>query len=188
MQLAGARSSVAGVFSRLPYVDLLQLFHAAKGHPVEDGVLHPHHQSRGDHKLPVFVIDLVHGLGDLVQGGGEELQLFVRGVDEVVDADSQVSHLLWVAGAVEEAQGLNIDVAGGVDRHVELAANVSPGEVGVDHGHLAGCCLAAGAADPGDTMVAGVIGAGTAGFGGSGCFGGGRLASNAGCNTNGPDH
>jgi hypothetical protein len=75
-----------------------------------------------------------------VLGGGEELQLFVRGVDEVVDADGQVAHLLWVAGAVEEAQGLNIDVAGGVDRHVEFTANVPPGEVGEDHRHMDAVC------------------------------------------------
>jgi hypothetical protein len=48
-----------------------------------------------------------------VLGGGEEFELFVRGVDEVVDADGQVAHLLRVTGAVEEAEGLNIDVAGG---------------------------------------------------------------------------
>ena len=48
------------VFLWLLLVELLQFLDAAKGDPVNDRVIHIHHECRHDDKFAVLVIDLVY--------------------------------------------------------------------------------------------------------------------------------
>ena len=41
-------------------VQLLQLLHPAKSNPVNNGVIHPHHECWRNDELAVFIIDPVH--------------------------------------------------------------------------------------------------------------------------------
>jgi hypothetical protein len=68
-------------------IQFLQFLHAAKGNPVNDRLIHAHHQSRRNHKLAVFVIDPVHYLSHGMGFGGKHLQLLALMGDEVIDTD-----------------------------------------------------------------------------------------------------
>jgi hypothetical protein len=54
--------------------------HASKGNPVNDRVIHAHHQGRRDDKFPVLVIDLVHRFGNRMGTLGKDFQLFASGL------------------------------------------------------------------------------------------------------------
>jgi len=55
-------------------IQLPQLLHAAKGYPVKNNVIHPHHQRRRHHKLAPAVIDPIHRLRHRMGGRGGILQ------------------------------------------------------------------------------------------------------------------
>jgi hypothetical protein len=74
----------------LPLIELLQLLHAAKGNPVNDRLIHPHHECRRDDKFVVFVIDLVHYRSYRMGAGAKQLQLLAVMGDEVIDTDPQI--------------------------------------------------------------------------------------------------
>ena len=85
------------VFLWLLLVEFLKLLHPTKSNPVNDSLIHAHHQSRGDDKFPVFVIDLVHCLCHSMRPGGKHLKLLALVRDEVIDTDCQVPDPLFVA-------------------------------------------------------------------------------------------
>ena len=47
---------------QLLLIQSFQFLHAAKGDPVNDRLIYPHHECWRNDELPVFVIDLVHCL------------------------------------------------------------------------------------------------------------------------------
>jgi hypothetical protein len=61
-------------------IEFLQLLDTAKGNPVNNRLIHPHHQSWRDHKLTVFIINLVHCLRYRMGVLGKHLQLFASGL------------------------------------------------------------------------------------------------------------
>jgi hypothetical protein len=85
------------VFLWLLLVEFLKLLHPTKSNPVNDSLIHAHHQSRGDDKFAVFVIDPVHCFGYRMGFGSKQLQLLALMGDEVIDADCQLPDPLWVA-------------------------------------------------------------------------------------------
>jgi hypothetical protein len=75
------------VFLWLLLIELLQFLDPAKGDPVNDRVIHAHHQRRRNDEFTVLVIDLVHRFRNCVGFGGEQLQLLAVMGDEVIHAD-----------------------------------------------------------------------------------------------------
>ena len=78
-------------------IKLLQFLHAAKGNPVNDRVIHPHHERRRNDEFPLFVINLIHRFSYGMRFGAKHLQLFAVVGDQVIDTDSQIPHPLWIA-------------------------------------------------------------------------------------------
>ena len=69
------------------YPTPFQFLDTAKGDPINDRVIHPHHQSRRDDEFAVFIIDPVHRLGNRMGFGAEHLQLLTVVGDELIDTD-----------------------------------------------------------------------------------------------------
>jgi hypothetical protein len=77
-----------------------------KGNPVNDRLIHAHHQRRRNNKLAVLVIDLVHCLGNRMGTGCKQPQLLaVMGDEAINDRDLVVSiilgFLLFLAGVLD---------------------------------------------------------------------------------------
>jgi hypothetical protein len=56
-------------------IEFFQFLHPAKGDPINDRVIHAHHQSWCNDKFTIFVIDLVHRFGNRVGALGKLFQL-----------------------------------------------------------------------------------------------------------------
>jgi hypothetical protein len=76
------------VFLWLLLVEFLKLLHPTKSNPVNDSLIHAHHQSRSDDKFPVFIIDLIHCFSHRMGTGRKQLQLLALMGDKVIDTYS----------------------------------------------------------------------------------------------------
>jgi hypothetical protein len=100
------------VFLWLLLVEFLKLLHPTKSNPVNDSLIHAHHQSRGDDKFPVFIIDPVHCRSDGMRAGGKHFQLLAVMGNKVIDADCQIPDPFLVTGLVQQPERFDIDLPG----------------------------------------------------------------------------
>src|SRR5918999_5242048 len=78
-------------------IEFLQLLDPAKGDPVNDCLIHSHHECRCNDKLAVLIIDLIHCLSNRMRPGAKHLQLLALMGDQVIDTDCQVPDPFLVA-------------------------------------------------------------------------------------------
>jgi hypothetical protein len=65
-------------------IQLFQLLDASKGNPINDRVIHAHHECRCSHKLTILVIDPVRCLSHRMGFGSKQLQQLTSGLSWIV--------------------------------------------------------------------------------------------------------